>query len=754
MTARPRSAEARYAALAAVLPVLLVLPALVQPARLVYPSWSDLADLTLIHWPKVTLLRQSLAGGQGWPLWSPYALSGQPLAANQLAMLFYPPALLLLPGPRGWAFSLFYALHLAWAGLGAHRLVRELGRPPAAALLAAVIFALGGKMAAHLAIGHVSLMAAMAWTPWAFAWLHRALTRRSAAFAALTGLALAAQATTHTYALAYTAYGLLLYAALHLLTAPGAPRERLRAAWSLLPRLALIPLTAVLLGAAQLLPLLEMAPHSNRALNFAEATFFSLSPGQTLTGILFPTPNVGHEWTIYPGLLTLLLAAGAWQVRRERPVRIFGALTLLGVVLALGSSTPVYRLAYDLLPGLRWLRTPARLWFFISLGLAVLAAYGLEGWQVLWRRPARRWLRLALVAWIAFALLLSLGVTLGLDQAGRGTWGLGLFGLLSGVLLLSASSRRGQHASRFPRYWQLAACGLILVDLLSFDVTLLRFPTQAQVAAQGREAAQWLAARPGPFRAYSPSFSLPQPAATEAGLQQIDGVEPVHLADYDRFLALAGGYEQDAFAVTIPPFPEGVPLAEAHRGDRPNLHLLGLLNGQYLVAAFPLDLPGLIARWQNGATWIFENELALPRAWVVHRTAAVDHEQVWGRLPTLDPARLALVEGGPPLSGPAEPSPARVVEQSANRLVVETELASPGFLVLSEIWYPGWQARDNGQETPIRRTDAVLRGVYLEAGSHTVEFCYSPWSVRAGLGVSGLTALVLLLWAAWLWRSP
>jgi hypothetical protein len=767
-----RSRDARYTALVAILAILSLVPALVQPSKLVYPSWSDFCDLTLIHWPKALLLRQSLLQGNGWPLWSPYALSGQPLAANQLAMLFYPPALLLLLGPLAWAFSLFYALHLAWAGIGTYWLIRGLGRKPESALLGATIFALGGKLAAHVAVGHVSLVAAMAWMPWAFAFLHRTLEKRSttlalAAWSAMTGVALAAQVSTHTYALIYTAYGLIVYAGLYLLLQAGSLRDRLHTTLRVAPRLALIPIVAIALGAAQLLPLLELAPYSNRALSLAEAISFSLSPTQTLTGILFPVPNVGHEWTIYPGLLTLGLAAGAWRARRQRPVIIFAVLATVGILLAMGSSTPAYPLAYHLLPGLRWMRTPARLWFFVTLALAVLAAYGFESWQDLWRLSARRGVRLAIVAGIGAAVALSLGVMLTMGQKGRGAWGLGAFGLLSGLLLLWATRRRPT-----PLFGWLALL-LIVADLLSFDSTLLRFVPHADVAAQGRDAAAWLASQVEslPFRVYSPSYSLPQPAVSEAGLQQIDGVEPVHLTAYDRFMARAGGYGIIAgdgiiagadegpspammlFSVTIPPFPEGVSLDQAYRDTNPNLRLLGLLNGRYLVAAFPLELSGLILRWENAGTWIYSNELALPRAFVVHQTEPVTAESAWQRLEALDPARVALVEGGRRLAGPDEPSPAWIVDQSPNRLLVATELASPGLLVLSETWYPGWQARDNGQQVPLLRTDAVLRGVYLEPGSHTVEFRYSPGTVWAGLAVTGCTTLALLVLAVFrLWR--
>ncbi len=770
---RLRSRDAAYNLIIAGLAALLLLPALAQPSRLIYPSWSEFSDLTLIHWPKTTLIRESLAQGDGWPLWASYGLSGQPLAANQLAMLFYPPALLLLAGPLApptaagltWAFSLFYALHLAWAGIGAYWLVRGLGRRPESALLAAVIFTLSGKLAAHTAIGHASLVPAIAWTPWAFAFLHRTLTRRSLAFALLTGAALAAQATTHTYALVYTAYGLVIYAAGYLLMAPAESQEQgsehRGRGWkvlSQLPRLAAIPAAAVLLGAAQLIPLLEMAPHSNRSFSFAEATLLSLSPGQTLAGILFPTAATGHELTIYPGLLTLGLAAASWLglfaaarsggIRRQWPVIAFSLLILAGVILALGSYTPFYRPAYTLLPGLRWMRTPARLWFFVTLGLAVLAAYGLEAWGEIWQRlRRRRAASLLLVAAIGCAVTLSLGVMILSHQYGRGAWGLALFGALSGALLLWAARGRSQPVplgSGSGTLFVWLAIALIAVDLLSFDLTLFRFPSLAEVSAPGHEAAEWLAAQPGPFRTYSPSYSLPQPAAAQAGLQQIDGVEPVHLTRYDRFMAVAGGYDQEAFSVTLPPFPGGLPKEPADLA-LPDLRLLGLLNGRYVVSAFPLEMAGLALRWQGAGTLVYENTLALPRAFVVHHTEPISGtmDEEMARLEAINLEDTALVAGGRRLDGSEETAAAQVTGYSPDRVEVQTTLDAPGLLVLSEIWYPGWQARDNGRPIPIVRTDAILRGVYLEAGAHTVEFLYTPWTVQVGLIVSGATALAL-----------
>jgi hypothetical protein len=739
VTGKLRSRDVAYTALVAAMAVFYMIPALVRPGYVIYPSWSEWSDITLIHWPKIALIRESLAQGQGWPLWSPYALSGQPLAANQLAMLFYPPALLLLAGPLSWSLALFFALHLAWAGVGAYWLARELGLRPESSILAGAIFALSGKIAAHTAIGHVSLIAAVCWVPWAFFFLHRALVRRSARWAALAGVALAAQVTTHTYALVYTAYGLLLYALLYALLEPGTLRRRVRNSLSTIPYLAPIPVIAVLLGAAQLLPLVEMSRYSNRALSFAEATLASLSPTETLTGILFPVPNVGHEAILYPGLITLGLAVGAWRARHERHVIIAASLTLLASLLALGGYTPLYRLAYAWLPGLSWMRTPGRLWFFVTLGLAILAAYGFEQWQELWHHRRRRLIGMTLMGGIGFAVAMSLGVMILLRQSGRGAWGLGVMGTLAGGLLLWGTRRRPA-----PSFGWLALA-LILADLLSFDASLIQFVPQEEVLSRGQAAASWLADQAGPFRVYSPSYSLPQPGAIDAGLQLIDGVEPVHLAAYDGFMARAGGYGESTFAVTIPPFPDNVPLDQALRGTIPDTRLLGLLNGRYLVAGFRLNQPGLTLAWQGDDTWIYENEQALSRTFVVHQTEPVTAAEVADRLQSVDLSQVALVEGGHDLASAGEAEPARIVTQSANRIVVKAELAAPGLLVLSEMWYPGWQALDNGKPSSILRTDGILRGVYLKVGSHTLAFEYRPWTVRVGLAISGCTALGLFV---------
>jgi uncharacterized membrane protein YfhO len=87
--------------------------------------------------------------------------------------------------------------------------------------------------------------------------------------------------------------------------------------------------------------------------------------------------------------------------------------------------------------------------------------------------------------------------------------------------------------------------------------------------------------------------------------------------------------------------------------------------------------------------------------------------------------------------------------RSANALRLRVTLDRPGLLVISQTYYPGWQAAVDGQPVQLWRADAVLSGVYLEAGEHQVTLAYRPPLLWLGIGLTlaGIGAcLGLLMW--------
>lgn len=69
------------------------------------------------------------------------------------------------------------------------------------------------------------------------------------------------------------------------------------------------------------------------------------------------------------------------------------------------------------------------------------------------------------------------------------------------------------------------------------------------------------------------------------------------------------------------------------------------------------------------------------------------------------------------------------------------------FLVLTDHFYPGWQASVDGAKRPCYRVNAEGRAVFVPAGAHLIEFNYVPDSLTLGfqLAAAGLIALCVLI---------
>ncbi|MBI3913095.1 MAG: YfhO family protein [Chloroflexi bacterium] len=160
--------------------------------------------------------------------------------------------------------------------------------------------------------------------------------------------------------------------------------------------------------------------------------------------------------------------------------------------------------------------------------------------------------------------------------------------------------------------------------------------------------------------------------------------------------------------------------------------------------------------YRTNAVAIYENADALPRAFIAHRAQIVDDKAALARMrrDDFDPRALLILAEGDALNGDgAQRADERVEisEYKTDRVVIDARLSAPGYLALTDTWYPGWVARVNGIETPIRRADYIFRAVRLDAGTHRVEFEYRPMSLGIG-AVFSAVGLIALMIAVWLGR--
>jgi uncharacterized membrane protein YfhO len=89
---------------------------------------------------------------------------------------------------------------------------------------------------------------------------------------------------------------------------------------------------------------------------------------------------------------------------------------------------------------------------------------------------------------------------------------------------------------------------------------------------------------------------------------------------------------------------------------------------------------------------------------------------------------------------------AEMTRNDVTALEVRVHAGGRGVLIVSEVFYPGWEARVNGHAATIYRVDGILRGVSVPNDDSVVRLEYRPRSVRIGfvLTLAGIAGTVLL----------
>ncbi|MBS1997372.1 MAG: YfhO family protein [Cyanobacteria bacterium SZAS LIN-2] len=153
---------------------------------------------------------------------------------------------------------------------------------------------------------------------------------------------------------------------------------------------------------------------------------------------------------------------------------------------------------------------------------------------------------------------------------------------------------------------------------------------------------------------------------------------------------------------------------------------------------------------------IYENDKALPRAFAVDKAVMVasgDEALAALKDPNFDPRKTVILEktGGAEidLSKPAtessQPASLKITAASENKVTIEAALTSSGYVVLNDIYYPGWKCLVDGRETTIERANYLMRAVPVSSGKHEIVFEYKPLSFPLGLILFALASLIGLL---------
>jgi hypothetical protein len=663
-----------------------------------------------------------------FPLWNPYVWSGHPAVGDASPQTFYPLKAISFWFEGRRLYLLLEALaiaHLLLGGAFMHLLMRVLGVGRAGAVAAAVVFMLNGYFEAHL--NHSNLVESAVWLPGILAYLLLSLRSGRPRYVAAAGFCLGMSLlASFVEVVFYMLVAVSLFIGLHHF----AGRWRKDAEAGVGPGRTVAIWAAVLclgfgIGAIQLLPMYELSRLSTHTrLTFAQATQLSTNP-EGLLSILMPRVAESRSMA-YCGSFALVLAfLGVWLGPRRRSTPFVG-LAFISLALALGRHSPVYGALYALVPGVDCFRTPERwllLHVFAVAALAGLGADVLAGQLRAQTVRVLRWVRNLLPALIVIGTAAALLVHRGALSEQQARYQLAVFAIVLSAAAAVLSVRiASSSTARF--------CAIATICLLSADAFVsLRGVNLGRedpfVLYEGvQEVAAVLAADREPYRVANMGRELNDNWFGMVGLEHTQGDGPMEVLRYKEFLAQADANPQIVDVLNTKYFLWGSRVRLANPDSFPRAFLVH----RYLIERDPASML---------------SHLGTPGAVDLRSCVAFEHE----------PGDVGSVQRVGWEAGARRPlgtlGTADVIDRRPGALQIRTRGESDAFLVLSEVFYPGWEATLDGRTTPILRADYTLRGIYVPAGEHHVSLRYRPRSFRIGAGVTGLFALFCLALAGW-----
>ena len=704
---------------------------------------------------------RSFADWGRFPLWDPTIFCGKSIVGDSLPAVLNVPQWLfwITPSPVFFGYILwFYATLGAW---GMFFFAKKRGCDPQGAMIAAVVFALGGKVAGHLYAGHLEVLATTFCLPWIMLAAEGALEKPSLLRACLLGAALALAATCGSVQIMYWHFLFVgAYALLWLLSGLFQRRGMRATFWSALAFAAGM-LSFLVFAAPWWLPIFtQTLMLSGRAQGTGYSLAASFSPQYAdLLHLLWPfheiTPpawpaegkgiQVFWEKTLYMGVipLTLLVPACLLPGKHRASVVILAVLTTLTFLLALGSSGPLLGLAVRCIPGFGFFRCPGRLFFYTAFLAALLVGlFVSDGGSTLKKRMVLAVSGLMLAAVIVGAFLLW-------RTEGEWTARAGLpIALLVLFVPLALLWMRGTLPDRL---WKASVLLLVCADL--FVIWNGHIVVQkTEIAVQGTPVGEFLAGqkRDEEFRFLAPEALLNQTRAARYGLEMVAGYHP---GIYGRYLDLYKAiWKSDDSTTTL--------LKEHSPQDVAHPVLLDLMNVVFTVVA-PAD-PGVegataveIAARDGGPLLAkaYRRDSALPRVCIVPGAdLPAPGTTLLDALCSIDPKAGCLVEDRPFKGGDAF-RPLPFERQSPSDLTVRFKSEKGGVVLISQAWHPDWKATDNGQLVEVRRVNYDFVGVCVTPGDHEIRVWYLPMDFYLGCYIAVLGWTMLAVLGAWTLRG-
>jgi hypothetical protein len=230
------------------------------------------------------------------------------------------------------------------------------------------------------------------------------------------------------------------------------------------------------------------------------------------------------------------------------------------------------------------------------------------------------------------------------------------------------------------------------------------------------------------YRAVVKNSCFPENAGLWYRFQDIQGYDPLILRRYMQYVNKSQH---------VPPDNKVVNMHYIADLDNP---LINMLNLKYTIDC--------------NSKKITKRNAFVPRAYIVHQAVVKDDQEIldymmrhdFDPLKTLVFSSQSKAQNISTQDTRGDPKEiCQILSYTCDEIIVDVKLNAPGFLVMSEINYPGWKAYVNGKEVSILTGNYIFRVLPLPKGHHDVLLKFDPDSFRMGLIISVGSILFFLL---------
>lgn len=487
----------------------------------------------------------------------------------------------------------------------------------------------------------------------------------------------------------------------------------------------------IIISSIQWIPLFQFINLSARDLdqiNWLKEGWFI--PWQNLIQFFAPdffgNPTTLNYWGVwnyaefigYIGILPLLMAFFALFFRHDKKTIFYGAIFFISLIFSL--PTIFAKIPFILNVPFISTAQPTRLIFLTDFSLCMLAALGFDYFLNKKKKTIYPIIFMTIVfigLWLfilakGFNFVSSENLIVAKHNLLLPT---AIFIITSLLIIINLFIKQ----RTFQAFLLIAIFSLTIFDLLRFSEKFTPF-VERKYLFPDTKSISFLKKNLGNYRIMTTDSSLlPPNFSIYYRLQSVDGYDPLYLKNYGELVAASERKKPNI----LPPFGFNRIITPKNFESK----IIDLLGVKYVLSFSELTSQKLNKVFQEGKTIIYENKNVYPRAFFVESVETAKNKQeaiekMFEKDKNLRKEAILYDEINIKNFPLTSEETAEIIKYSENKIIINTKVKHDRFLILTDNFYPTWNASIDGQSTKIYQTDYSLRGIIVPKGSHAIIF--------------------------------